>query len=53
MLEVRSPEKTLPFFGKKKVFFGTNNQISSVSNEKRISFFACMESYRSHGSFGT
>ena len=33
MLEVRSPEKTLPFFGQKYVFFGTYCQMSSVSKK--------------------
>ena len=38
MLEVRSPEKTLQFFGQKYVFFWTYCQISSVSNETDIIF---------------
>ena len=48
-----SPDKTLLFFGKKKVFFGTCYEVSSVFNEKKYNIFACMESYQSQGSFGT
>ena len=45
ILEVRSPEKTLQVFGKKKVFLGTYYEISSVSNEKTYHVCACTKSY--------
>ena len=51
IFEIRSSKFLLPLFGN-FFFFGTNYQISSVSDEKIYNIFACIERYRSHGSFG-
>ena len=52
-LEGFSPEKSLLYFGQNEVLFWAYCQISSVSNENTYIVFAFMESYWSHGYFGT